>query len=537
MKLKEEPPGREAPGPPPSEVIDLCPQAQGEEDSYMPEQIAGVKRRPEAEAETPASDDEDNQEQKPPKEDNTLAAKVNSSQKDAAKDNTSSVVAGVEESIPQNGPDPGNDDSPPQYDDKDAVILTFTEMYNYLHAEMQNLDTHAALAVESAKEYIQSMFAQVFTSHPTEPLEDSKSHYPQLDDDELEALLRLFIQDRKVGRADARKWKGRLYDITRAIYKSRRSLTDIVEHRITTAKVTVPSLTTMWTNRAAAAATAPMDQDEDMTDDTTSLFRFHRAQYSPDDIAELRRICETTYGFPSQLRKPSDQETRIIKGLVEGTILCSKLPDFLKRICNNEALRKIQNTIHAQVEGDLIIKLLPEFPVYPDFQTKARLIGNITMGLESGRHDKQKVIALLQAAKQVYYDRKVHAVHIIFWTRELAAKWSQEIKSLPFRNRTFPLINGHPEDTFSSSPGAVDSTEVWKRQIGADGVKNENPRDRYHIRLLNVSRCMDEAAIDAYIRQNFHGTCTTWQEPSNGSQPLQTDTWEFFLNGPGAQAF
>ncbi|KAE8891643.1 hypothetical protein PF003_g24302 [Phytophthora fragariae] len=100
MKLKEEPPGREAPGPPPSEVIDLCPQAQGEEDSYMPEQIAGVKRRPEAEAETPASDDEDNQEQKPPKEDNTLAAKVNSSQKDAAKDNTSSVVAGVEESIP-----------------------------------------------------------------------------------------------------------------------------------------------------------------------------------------------------------------------------------------------------------------------------------------------------------------------------------------------------------------------------------------------------------------------------------------------------
>lgn len=143
-----------------------------------------------------------------------------------------------------------------------------------------------------------------------------------------------------------------------------------------------------------------VDQDVDMSEDTTSLFCFHRTTYSSDDIAELRRMCETTYGFPTHLRKPSEPENRIIKGLVEGTIICSILPDFLKRIYSNEALRKIQYTIHAQVEGDLIIKLQPEFPVYPDFQTKARLIGNITMRLESGRHDKQKVIALLQAAKK-----------------------------------------------------------------------------------------------------------------------------------------
>lgn len=51
------------------------------------------------------------------------------------------------------------------------------------------------------------MFAQVFSSHPAEPLEDSKCHSPQLDVEELEALVRLFIQDRKIGRADARKWK------------------------------------------------------------------------------------------------------------------------------------------------------------------------------------------------------------------------------------------------------------------------------------------------------------------------------------------
>ncbi|EGZ25727.1 hypothetical protein PHYSODRAFT_485065, partial [Phytophthora sojae] len=39
--------------------------------------------------------------------------------------------------------------------------------------------------------------------------------------------------------------------------------------------------------------------------------------------------------------------------------------DFLKRICNNASLRVIQNTIKAQVEGDLVLLLQPDFPVYP----------------------------------------------------------------------------------------------------------------------------------------------------------------------------
>ncbi|KAE9280110.1 hypothetical protein PR003_g28047 [Phytophthora rubi] len=453
----------------------------------MPEQVAGVKRRPEAEAETPESDEENQSIQNEAKQATVPSVAAQDSHAKDQTDPSPMTVSAVIERKKQEKATNNNDDSPPQFDDNEDTILTFAEMFNFLHGEMEDLDIDKAMEVDSATEYMQSMFAQVFTSHPAEQLEEGKCHYPQLDAAELDVLLRLFIQDRKVGRADPRKWKGRLYDITRAIYKSRRSLIDIVEHRITTAQVTGQSLTNMWVIRAATTASENVDQGVDMTEDTTSSFRFHRATYSPEDIEELRRLCETAYGFPTQLRKPTNKETKIIKGLVEGTILCSRLPDFLKRICSNEALRKIQNTIHAQVEGDLLIKLQPEFPVYPDFQTKARLIGNITMGLENGRHDKQKVIELLQNAKQVYYDRKVHAVHIIFWTREMAAKWSHEVKTLPFRNRTFPLINEHPDDTYTSSPGTVNSAEVWKRQVGADGVTNENPRARYHVRLLNVS--------------------------------------------------
>ncbi|ETM97697.1 hypothetical protein PPTG_24855 [Phytophthora nicotianae INRA-310] len=41
-------------------------------------------------------------------------------------------------------------------------------------------------------------------------------------------------------------------------------------------------------------------------------------------------------------------EKEVIQGILEGTMLCPKLPDFLKRICDAQAYRKIQNTITAQ---------------------------------------------------------------------------------------------------------------------------------------------------------------------------------------------
>ncbi|KAF4314707.1 hypothetical protein G195_011580 [Phytophthora kernoviae 00238/432] len=213
-------------------------------------------------------------------------------------------------------------DGPSTFDDNVAETLNYMEMYNYLHAEVKDLNIKTAKTVESALEYIQRMFAQVFATHPDEPLDEGKRHYPQMTDKETEALLRL-----------------------------------------------------------------------------------------------------------------------------------------------------------------------------------ARLIGMITMGLEHGRHDKTKVIALLTEAKQVYYDRNMHAVHTVFWTRELAAKWTQDIHSLSFRNRTFPLSNEHPEDVEGSTDGPGEKKRIWAHQIGADRKKNEKPREHNHVRLMDVSRCLDEAAIDAFIQK------------------------------------
>ncbi|KAF1792824.1 hypothetical protein GQ600_5081 [Phytophthora cactorum] len=249
----------------------------------------------------------------------------------------------------------------------------------------------------------------------------------------------------------------------------------------------------MWAQRTLINQVGTEDQDVEMAEEVPSSFRFLQSEYTPDEITLMRKICETAYGFPAQLQSLLTWRT---KTTGRDHLMC-ETARLSKAHCTNEALRKIQNTIQAQVEGDLILKLQADFPVYADFQTRARLVGMSTMGLQHGRHDKDKVTGLLKDAKQVYYDRNLHAVYIIFWTRI-----SSEVEQ-----RT-PLTTFPEQDIHAS-------------QIGADGQKNEGQLERYHIRLLNVSRSTDEAAIDAYISKHFEDVYT---QRGKSLKYLQTDT-------------
>ncbi|EGZ10042.1 hypothetical protein PHYSODRAFT_521619 [Phytophthora sojae] len=67
----------------------------------------------------------------------------------------------------------------------------------------------------------------------------------------------------------------------------------------------------------------------------------------------------------------------------------------------NDMLRAIQNTIYAQVEGELSFQLPMEFPVYPDFQTRERLVGAILQGAKRGDMDQAKLTQMLGETKQV----------------------------------------------------------------------------------------------------------------------------------------
>ncbi|KAG1685271.1 hypothetical protein DVH05_009639, partial [Phytophthora capsici] len=416
-----------------------------------------------------------------------------------------------------------------QYDDEEAEALTFVEMYSFLVDQIKDQTMEQALEAEKETAFMQELFEMIFEQHPDDFLPPGRRRYPQLEDEELELLYKLFILDLKEGHMDSRKWKGRLQTVTRAIYKSRSSLSETLEVLVKSVQAKPAPATNPWSKRLFTEQPNEEKEDVEMVEGQPSIYRFLQSAYSAEQIVELRQTCETRYGFPSHLRKPTAKESTIIRGLLEGTILCPRLPDFLKRICNPQAYRKIQNTIKAQVEGDLLLKLHPEFKIYPQFQTRKRLTHEFLRGVNTSGNDPAKVTAMLQEAKQICYDQGQHAVHLFFWTREMATKWSKEFSLLSFRNRKFPLRNVHDDEQTTPVENDQRSKIVWSRQVGADGIKNELARDRYHVRLLNLSRFLDESAIDAYIQQNFEGIYHTWQEPTTAGQIPQTDTWDIFF--------
>ncbi|RLN58289.1 hypothetical protein BBJ29_009502 [Phytophthora kernoviae] len=114
--------------------------------------------------------------------------------------------------------------------------------------------------------------------------------------------------------------------------------------------------------KTEAGETPPVTDGEEMKQDENTDGSDNPSTFD-DNVAETLNYTEMYNYLHAELRKLTAAETKIIKGLVEGTILCSKLSDFLKRICTNEALRRIQNTIQVQVEGDLVLKLHANFPV------------------------------------------------------------------------------------------------------------------------------------------------------------------------------
>ncbi|KAK1940020.1 hypothetical protein P3T76_008343 [Phytophthora citrophthora] len=200
-------------------------------------------------------------------------------------------------------------------------------------------------------------------------------------------------------------------------------------------------------------------------------------------------------------------------------------------------LRAIQNTIYAQVEGELYFHFSTDFPMYPDFQTRERLIHAILMGAKRLGFDTEKLTQMLGETKQVCYNPQQHTVHMFFWTREAGTGWAKVFGFIPFRNRRFVLRNARPEEDHPSDTPEQRSKRMWQRQFGVDGMTNEKRHDRYRVKFLNVSRFMDEAALDAYIRSKFSGSYATFQEPKYGRQTFQTGAWEIFFKTPGCPAF
>ncbi|OWY96852.1 hypothetical protein PHMEG_00032773 [Phytophthora megakarya] len=361
------------------------------------------------------------------------------------------------------------------------------------------------------------MFGTVFELHQRGELPADKDHYPTLQPEELKGLIRLFqAQVVQVGTA-CQQGKNRLRDLTKSIFGSRRSLLDTIEFRENELKVRTATTNNPW-------AKNPLTQDHDEQEDVpmeedNSIVCFRKDVYGAEENEVMRTIYTAARNFPSELRPSTEMEKKITQGILEGNILAQGLPLFLK------------------LEGELYIQLPTQLPVYPDFQTRERLVGAILQGSKRGGFDPANLTKMLGETKQVCYNSQQHYVHLFFWTRETSTGWTKQLPSIPFRNRRFLLQNARPVDEHHEDSPSQSSRRVWTRQVGSDGVKNEQRHARYKVKLLNVSMFMDEAALDAFIRSKAGSDYTTFREHKYGGQIFQTGVWEIYFKSPGCPPF
>ncbi|POM78370.1 Hypothetical protein PHPALM_4104 [Phytophthora palmivora] len=278
-------------------------------------------------------------------------------------------------------------------EDDTEELLSFPELFDMFTARINTTVSnaeppHGGLGQNTDEGWMQQMFTLVFEQNSKEDLPVDKQHLPILQEEEREGLVRLYWAEVDEGGVTCQQWKNRLRDLTKAVYRSRKSLLDCIELRENEIKVRLATTNNPWTRNPAVQT--EQEQDDESMEGANSEVRFRNDVYTYTEINEMREVFKEPHDFPTELRLPTEVEKKITKGLLEGNILAQGLPQFLKRTCDNDMLRAIQNTIYAQVEGELYFHFSTDFPMYPDFQTRERLIHAILMGAKSPTTDEEE---------------------------------------------------------------------------------------------------------------------------------------------------
>ncbi|KAE8988143.1 hypothetical protein PR002_g21849 [Phytophthora rubi] len=349
MQVSDQPPDN------PGEVIDVSTPSPPPERNKG-DQLAGAKRHPEL-----TNDQEEPQVTGTPKRRWTDAGGT-------TKDTTMATVLEEDDEEESEMDEPGfqeKQEDPQTYEETTEEPLTFAEMYLYMHGELAGKELQDAKETVSVMEYVRSMFKTVFKTHPTQSLAESKRHYPELTDEETDQLLRLFLMDIAVGRADTRKWRARLYDIVRSVYKTRRSMMDIVDHRIATSQAAVAPVVNAWTQQNEQQKTDnENDMDVDMTGVDNSPYRFLKKyciHVTAEEIEGLPRQPGTITSFEQLAEYWIDEEEEQSNRETIGVVNQQQVP----------AIQLLQRELHPTTTTP--IRRLGEAPV--DNQARWQTVG------------------------------------------------------------------------------------------------------------------------------------------------------------------
>jgi len=137
----------------------------------------------------------------------------------------------------------------------------------------------------------------------------------------------------------------------------------------------------------------------------------------------------------------------------------------VRRICDAESLIRLQNTIKAQVEGELVGKLNDSTPVYRDHQSSNRIVEAVMQAVRHRGGNADNVYQMLNELKAAAYNPATHAIHFVFYTRDIASKWDGTV--VPFRLQMMKLVDMNAVRCTSK-----EVKNVWDRQLRSDGLQN-----------------------------------------------------------------
>ncbi|KAF1332039.1 hypothetical protein FI667_g3867, partial [Globisporangium splendens] len=254
----------------------------------------------------------------------------------------------------------------------------------------------------------------------------------------------------------------------------------------------------------------------------TQPFTFKSDKYSEEEQRNMIRHCKQKFEYSVTLRQPTTMEWDIMLAIVEGELLIRHLPQFLRRVCDGDTLFRFQNTIAAQVEGELVGKLSDATQVYKDHQSTGRVVEAILQAASFRNDGKmEETMAMMRVLKAAEYNDSTHSLHFYFFDRSTAAKWDR--MTIPFRRQLVHLISAHPTETTGERPEA---DSVWNRQLGVGGLQNAESRSRYKIRFLNTVRSMNMSLYLEYFKQTTGKRFHAYPLDIYGPISHQSQWWE-----------
>lgn len=262
------------------------------------------------------------------------------------------------------------------------------------------------------------MFTYVYSSlrfDPTKATEMMKN-YPTLESRQLEVLYEAVLVMGSMPSNQYLKWTNLVTESCRTLPRSSWALAKILRGRLGHAQVDNIRVASPWqqTSMSAEGNGIRVEGGSD-----TSAFQFSGQIYTAEEIKEMKSLCESTFHYPVEYKPATEVEIKIAMRLVHGNIVCSQLPQFIKRILDSDERARLRNTMKAQVEGELVIHLTTDDQIYAFNQTTNRLLGMITVTAGTRMGGNPRLAEMIKSVKTASYNPDEHAVHLYFKTREL----------------------------------------------------------------------------------------------------------------------